>query len=210
MLDSYLWYNVLSDHHLGSKMKIIYIHGFNSGGSTNEKAKMLAERFGDVYAPDLPHTPDDAMQVLVDKIMSYDNAELDDLVLVGTSLGGFYAHHLSKVFGIKAVLINPSLDPMTTLGKMIGRQKNYATGVEYVLTAADVAQLEKYYVDPAAVRVPTIVAVDLDDELLDANVAIAKFNKHAKILAFKGGNHRFTHMANILDDIANIEHVMYD
>lgn len=188
-------------------MKIIYIHGFNSGGKGNDKAEMLAERFGNVVTFNLPHSPDDAIQMLVDEILE---SEIDDLVLVGTSLGGFYAHHLSKTFGIKAVLINPSLDPSTTLTRQIGRLKNFTTGVEYDFTQSDVDQLAKYYVKPDAMRVPTIVAVDLDDEVLDANATIAAFQKHAKLLVFKGGNHRFTHMSSILDDIANIEHVVYD
>lgn len=188
-------------------MKIIYIHGFNSGGKGNDKAELLKKHFDNVVAFDLPPSPDDAMQMLVDEIRE---SNIDDLVLVGTSLGGFYAHHLSKTFGIKAVLINPSLDPSTTLATKIGRLKNFTTGVEYDFTQDDVDQLAKYYVKPDAMRVPTIVALDLDDEVLDANIAINAFKSHAKLLLFKGGNHRFTHMSSIIDDIANIEHVIYD
>lgn len=194
-------------------MKIIYIHGFNSGGTGNDKAKLLADTFPDVVAPDLPPSPDLAVAALIKLVDSYRdvNGHLpDDLILVGTSLGGFYARYLSVTFGIKVVLINPSLDPSVSLAKHIGKQHNFTTGVDYIWTAADVDQLSKYYVGMDTVRIPTVVCLDLDDEVLDARATAHRFASTAKLLLFPGGNHRFTHMANILPDIAALAHVIYD
>lgn len=196
-------------------MKIIYVHGFNSGGSRNEKAIMLAERFGGVSAPDLPPSPDEAIAVLVGLICEHATAalsgeETEELILVGTSLGGFYAQYLSKVFSLKCVLINPSLDPFRTLATKVGRLKNFTTGVEYDFTPEHVSQLTKYYVDPNEdPMVATLVALDMGDELLDSAATARRFEGSAKVVTFEGGTHRFTHMAEILPEIEKLEHVVY-
>jgi predicted esterase YcpF (UPF0227 family) len=49
----------------------------------------------------------------------------------------------------------------------------------------------------------------MDDEVLNSLATVEAFLGNAKILAFEGGNHRFTHMAEILPEIAKLEHVMY-
>lgn len=190
----------------GNIMKIIYVHGFNSGGNT-EKVRILRTQFDDVVAPDLPHTPGAAIALLADLI----EASADDnIVLVGSSLGGFYAHYLSKEYGLKCVLINPSINPVETLKRHIGHHTNYVTGVEYDFTEADVYQTAKFYVDPADDPVmPTLVCLDMGDELLDSAATAEAFKATAKVITFDGGNHRFTHMDDILPEIAKLEHVVY-
>ena len=195
-------------------MKIIYIHGFNSGGVGNDKALMLAGIFGshNVQAPNLPHSPDAAIAVLKDLIDGHrdaDGAIPTDLILVGTSLGGFYTHYLSKTFGIKCVLINPSLDPVSTMSKHLGHHTNFATGVQYDLTEADIDQLPKYYHDPSNPRVPTIVCLDMADDVIDPSVALRAFSGSAQLLTFEGGTHRFTNMIHVLPHISALEHVIY-
>lgn len=195
-------------------MKIIYIHGFNSGGVGNGKVALLGQQdfVESVQTTNLPPSPDDAIEALTDLINLHRvNGHLPtDLVLIGTSLGGYYAHYLSKTFGIKAVLINPSTMPYVTLTDQIGEQTNFATGVQYNMTLDMVNQLEKYSIDPAvAPRVPTLVCLDMGDARLDANIALAKFADHAKIISFPGGSHRFEHMADILPDIQKLEHIIY-
>lgn len=208
MVDGYLWYNVLSDHHTYNIMNIIYIHGFNSGGSNNDKSKMLAAHFDHVIALDLPHSPDAAIGMLIDEIAMFD--DLDDIILVGSSLGGFYAHFLAKTFGLKVVLINPSMDPSTTLKQYIGTNKNYATGVSYEFTQAHIDELADYYVDPASDPIiPVLVCLDMADEVLDAAATAELFKDTAKVITFEGGNHRFTHMKEILPEIAKLEHVIH-
>jgi predicted esterase YcpF (UPF0227 family) len=195
-------------------MKIIYIHGFNSGGVGNGKVALLRQQdfVESVQTTNLPPSPDDAIEALTDLINLHRvNGHLPtDLVLVGTSLGGYYAHYLSKTFGIKAVLINPSTIPLETLVKKIGDHTNYVTGDKYTFTTDMVNQLAKYSINPgAAPRVPTLVCLDMGDDVLDANIALTKFADHAKIISFPGGSHRFEHMADILPDIEKLEHIIY-
>lgn len=52
-----------------------------------------------------------------------------DITLVGSSLGGFYSIYLSEKYNLKAVLINPSVEPWVTMKKHIGEHKNFDTSM---------------------------------------------------------------------------------
>ncbi|MBV8647377.1 YqiA/YcfP family alpha/beta fold hydrolase, partial [Paludibacterium sp.] len=73
-------------------MHIIYVHGFNSTGTGSDKYLMLVDRFGKdhVSTLDLPYAPMQAIAALEDLIAEI-NKNDDNIILVGTSLGGFYA-----------------------------------------------------------------------------------------------------------------------
>ena len=55
---------------------------------------------------------------------------------VGSSLGGYYATYLAEKHGLKAVLINPAIDPHVGLRAFLGPQKNLHTGEPYELIEA--------------------------------------------------------------------------
>ena len=185
-------------------MKVLYIHGFNSAGY-GEKINHLKEFFGDenVIAPTLPYDPKKAIKLLeflVDAIK-----DKDDLLLVGTSLGGFYALHLADKFKVPAVLINPSTDPYTSLRSQIGPQINYKSNEEYVFTEEHLNSLKDYYVpEEKQKNLSNLVSVYLDeeDELLDSKQTKDYFeSKGIYVKMFPGGNHRFTHMPELLQDL---------
>ncbi len=185
-------------------MKVLYIHGFNSAGY-GEKINHLKEFFGDenVIAPTLPYDPKKAMKLLeflVDAIK-----EKDKLLLVGTSLGGFYALHLANKFKVPAILINPSTDPYTSLRSQVGPQINYKSNEEYVFTEEHLNSLKDYYVpEEKQKELSQLVSVYLDeaDELLDSHETKRYFEpKGIYVKMFPGGNHRFTHMPELLQDL---------
>lgn len=192
-------------------MHIIYIHGFNSTGKNSAKYNTLVGKFGDtnVSTIDLPHSPNDAIAALESLINDVKKVD-DNIVLVGTSLGGFYATYLSRKHILKCVLINPAIDPMVTTARNIGMNINYKTGVQYDFTRDHVAQFAKYYVllDDAPM-VPTLVFLDCDDAVLDYRATINHYVCTASLKVFNGGSHRFDHMADILNDIVALEHVIY-
>ena len=88
--------------------KILYLHGFGSSGASGTVG-LLRKDFWDraepphraiVIAPDIPLDPFAAMPML--EALAYD--EMPDLV-VGTSMGGFYAQQLH---GFLRICVNPS------------------------------------------------------------------------------------------------------
>jgi len=171
---------------------IIYIHGFNSSGQSG-KAHELSEIFVDeqVLAPDLPWQPKLAIEMLEALIQSYDD---ESLLLVGSSLGGYYAQYLGYRFSLPVVLINPALHPIPLLLGCVGEQTNYYTQEVYQLTEEAVYYLEHYVVDAVSMKNPVLVLLDKGDELIDYQIALKAYHHHGTVKCFEGGSHRFDHL----------------
>ena len=91
-------------------MNIIYLHGFQSS-ALSIKGQQLKQYFAEnnavtVHLPDLNQAPLQVMQQMSALIES-----LQNVTLVGSSLGGFYATQLVAKYGVSAVLINPAMRP---------------------------------------------------------------------------------------------------
>jgi predicted esterase YcpF (UPF0227 family) len=184
---------------------IIYLHGFNSGGQS-QKAAWLREQLAPVpvFAPDYPaHRAKEALRMLRKFIrrLRRENPLDHQLMLIGSSLGGFWAQRLAPEFGAYMVLINPSLRPDETLARHTGRYRNEATGEETVLTADDVHALKAQRVEPCNPAVPTLVLLDACDEVLDYRLAEAALRGCGKTIVYPGGSHRFDHLAEALPGI---------
>ena len=186
-------------------MKVLYIHGFNSAGY-GEKINHLKKYFGDenVIAPTLPYDPRKAIKQLEFLVEAIKNK--DKLLLVGTSLGGFYALYLANKYKVPAVLINPSIDPYTSLKSQVGPQINYKSNEEYIFTQQHLDSLKDYYVPEdkqKEIKDLVFVYLDEDDELLDSKKTAEYFKgKGIYTKMFPEGNHRFTHMPELLEDLA--------
>ena len=110
----------------------IIIHGFGSAGKGG-KAMLFRDYFKSIgkpcMAPSLSYVPELAMDTLEQLVHSY-----DDVTLVGSSLGGYYAIYLAEKYGLKAVLINPAVDSSKTLKRVLdmgGMATNYYDGTEF-------------------------------------------------------------------------------
>ena len=184
---------------------IVYLHGFNSGGQSH-KAAWLREQLAPapVFAPSYPaHRAREALRVLRKFIrrLRRENPRSRKLMLIGSSLGGFWAQYLAPEFDACMVLINPSMHPDETLARHAGRFHNEATGEETVLTAQDVRALKEYSVEPCNPKVPTLLLLDEQDEVLDARIAAATLRGCGKTIVYPGGSHRFDHLAEALPEI---------
>lgn len=184
---------------------IIYLHGFNSGGQS-QKATWLRAQLAPapVFAPTYPaHRANEALRVLRKFIrrLRRENPQSRKLMLIGSSLGGFWAQRLAPEFGARIVLINPSMRPDETLARHTGRYRNEATGEETVLTAQDVRALKAHRVEPCNPAVPTLLLLDAQDEVLDYRIAEAALRGCGKTIVYPGGSHRFEHLAEALPEI---------
>lgn len=99
------------------KSAIIYIHGYGSGPESST-AKVLAAAFPteSFFCPQLDHSQDP--DLIKDQLYEFIGKITDkDIISVGSSAGGFWADYLGATYGIKTVLINPSLCPATNYKK---------------------------------------------------------------------------------------------
>lgn len=181
---------------------IIYLHGFNSSGNS-AKGQFLKDNLPGipVLTPTYHHDPEIAIAFL-EQLMRQNLRESQHLMLVGSSLGGFYAQYLAHQFNSKAVLINPALMPLTTLHDYLGDNTNFYTGETYTLTQAHLDALLALDVpDPCAESIPTLLLLDKGDEVLDYHIAANRYQHCADVVIFEGGDHQFQHLAESLPKI---------
>jgi predicted esterase YcpF (UPF0227 family) len=176
---------------------ILYIHGLNSSPASL-KASQLSRAMAQLglteqlRVPALHHHPRQAMAQLEALI-----GELGCPVLVGSSLGGYYATFLAERHGLPALLINPAVRPHLRFDGYLGPQKNYYSDETWELTADHVTALAELNVpaleDPARYQVWLQTA----DETLDYRDAQAYYRACAlRIQA--GGDHGFQGFAERL------------
>ena len=181
-----------------SRRAIVYLHGFNSSPQSH-KARLLerymAERgLADRYAcPALPPRASDAL-ARVEPLLQAGTC------LVGSSLGGFYATWLGEKRDLKAVLINPAIDPHLGLRAYLGSQQNLYTGERYELTEEHLREWQSIYA-PRITPSRYLLLVETGDEVLDYRKALARYAGCEQVVV-QGGDHTLRsfpqHLARIL------------
>jgi uncharacterized protein len=168
---------------------LIYLHGFNSSPRSHKarslKQIMEARGLGKRFAcPALPHWPDEAL-VVVERELAEHTA--GSVTLVGSSLGGFYATCLAERHALRAVLINPAVDPHVGLRAWLGPQQNLYSGERYDLTEAHLRQWQRQYVTDLHPE-RYLLLVETGDEVLDYRAAVKRYRGAAQVVV-QGGDH---------------------
>jgi uncharacterized protein len=180
---------------------LIYVHGFNSS-PLSFKATLLRKRMTElgradaIVCPELPHRPAAAIELL-SQLMREHAAERP--VLIGSSLGGYYATWFAERYEARAVLVNPAVRPYELLSSLIGLQTNLYSGVQYDFTTEHVAELR-------ALEVETIhperylLLVGTADEVLDYRQALERYRGARQILD-EDGDHGLSNFERYVDRI---------
>ncbi|WP_439886475.1 YqiA/YcfP family alpha/beta fold hydrolase [Pseudomonas sp. MBLB4123] len=177
--------------------RILYLHGLNSSPASQKASQLhqAMERMGlaeQLRVPALHHHPRQAIAQLEASI-----AELGRPVLVGSSLGGYYATHLAERHGLRALLINPAVRPHLLFDGYLGPQQNYYSDETWELTAEHVAALAELEVPPPQDPARFQVWLQTADETLDYRQAQVYYRACAlRIQA--GGDHGFQGFAERL------------
>ncbi len=177
---------------------IIYIHGFGSHG-LGSKASSFKAFFKDkeaFIAPSLSYIPDLAIQTLEELIESY-----EDVKLIGSSLGGFYALYLAQKYGLKAVLINPSIYPYITLEKVLGDAPSFYDKSHFQWMQSHLEMLKKYETN-LLFEENIMLLLQKGDETLDYKEAKAKLS-NAKQIIEEGGSHSFEGIERYFNEVDN-------
>jgi predicted esterase YcpF (UPF0227 family) len=172
---------------------LVYLHGFLSSPQSikaQQTEAWLKAHHPDVryLCPFLSSHPTEARAAL-DQLMV--DLEGEQVGLIGSSLGGFWATYLVEEHDVRAVLVNPAVRPQAWFVKFEGKPlKNYHSDHTYCLTGRDLQTLKA--ADSSEIRRPGNywVMLQTGDETLDYRHAQEKYAQ-SKMLIEEGGNHTF-------------------
>ncbi len=190
------------------QLRVLYLHGFKSGPNSL-KAQQTVQYFAqldlaqNLHIPQLPPEPSLAIaQAMFLYEQLIDEVGVANVLVIGSSLGGYYASYLIERFGGRAVLINPSVKPYELLVDYLGENENYHTGEKFVVSQDYMADLKA--IEVAHLKQPKqhLLLVQMDDETLDAKQAVEKYRQGPSIIEF-GGNHSYVNFPTRLNSIMN-------
>ncbi|GGY72234.1 hypothetical protein GCM10007388_00280 [Pseudoduganella plicata] len=173
------------------------------------KGRLLAERMAalgraDEYvAPQLPASPRLAMAQAFALVAG---VRADDLCIVGSSLGGYYATWMAERLGCRAVLLNPAVTPLLDLEKYVGVTTMYHSDEPF--------EFRREYIDELrAFAVPTITRPEryfllaaTGDEVLDYRTMVAHY-AGARQHVIDGSDHGIGEFAQYVDEVLAFGHV---
>ncbi len=148
-------------------MKVIYLHGFNSD-SNSTTIKSLRSSIPGLISISYDYINADIafeeINSLVEKTLKTDA----DLLIAGTSLGGFWANYFAQKFHLRCVIVNPALHPSISLRKAveISPIKNYNSGEERIFTYENADDYKKYEVEIIP-DISRVIVLGKNDEVID-------------------------------------------
>ncbi|MGI4838811.1 MAG: YqiA/YcfP family alpha/beta fold hydrolase [Janthinobacterium lividum] len=180
---------------------ILYIHGLNSSPASLKARQLSAalQRMGladQLRVPELHHHPRQAIAQLHADIKALGGTPL----LVGSSLGGYYATHLAERLGLKALLINPAVNPHKLFKGVLGPQTNFYNGQTWDLTLDHIEALKALEVPPPHSAERYQVWLQTGDETLDYRHA-ERFYDGCDLRIEVGGDHGFQGFAEHLPQL---------
>ena len=155
---------------------------------------------GIAYAvPELHHRPAQAIEQIG---RACDGIPAEDLTLVGSSLGGFYATVMAERLGCRAALLNPAVHPHRHFARYLGSQRNLYTGEEFILADEHVQELRA--MDVPAIQRPECywLFVETGDEVLDYRQAV-EYYRGACQEVVQGGDHSLASFTEYVPDIVD-------
>lgn len=171
---------------------ILYLHGFRSAPASY-KAQVLARRMSERglahawHCPQLPASPkaalDLALSIAQDVMGTPSGAgaacapadTTDQLTIIGSSLGGYYATWLAERLGCRAILLNPAVHAARALATQVGAHQQFHSTEPFIFLPEYVDELERAWV-------PTLTRLDryfliaaTGDEVLDWRDMTARY-----------------------------------
>ncbi|PCJ24370.1 MAG: esterase YqiA [SAR86 cluster bacterium] len=181
---------------------VIYLHGFLSSPQSKKAQQTLkyCSKTGlqdRIAVPSLGNGPLDTIKELRALI---DAHQQDQIVLIGSSLGGYYATYLSQEYGFPAVLINPAVRPYELWESHLGEHRNYYSGEIHVVTKQHIEELQELNVIQLKNPSNFMVLVQTGDETLDYRQAVEKFSSSHCVIR-ENGSHSYDNFYKELPDI---------
>lgn len=181
---------------------ILYLHGFRSSPQSF-KARLMAERMqalgqGDSYlCPLLPASPREAIETSLRLVAS---CPAEELTVVGSSLGGFYATHLAEQLGCRAVLLNPAVKSFRDLEKYVGMTTRFHDDQPFEFKREYIDELRALAVEKITQPQRYFLIAATGDEVLDWREMVA-FYRGARQRIIEGSDHGISEFADYVDEV---------
>jgi len=186
---------------------VLYLHGFRSSPRSFKARQLkawLATHRPRVswWCPQLPPSPRAAIELVEQGIAEWPQ---HTSVVLGSSLGGFYATVISERKGWPAVVLNPAVDPARDLAQYIGEQTAFHSPQErFFFRVEYIDELHALTVGPLQRPDRFAAVVAKGDELLDWREMAARY-VGARVRLLAGGDHALSdfdaHLPFILDHL---------
>lgn len=176
---------------------LIYLHGFLSSPASTKAVQTrewlhqqgLPVQYLCPFLSPYPSDTRSQLDALLGKLL--EQVPTEQIGVVGSSLGGYWATYLVEAYGVRAVLINPSVRPYDMVENYLGQSLgNYYTEDVYEMLPEHAQQLRDIDFPHPVKNDNYWLLAQTGDETLDYRLAEAKY-RHCNQLIEEGGDHSF-------------------
>jgi len=185
-----------------SSQIILYLHGFRSSPQSF-KAHLFAQHMAalglekNYLCPQLPASPKAAIQLAQHLLQNYVS---EQITLVGSSLGGYYATWLAEQLGCRAVLLNPMVHIPYDMDQFIGATTTYHSNEVFEFKRDYVDELRALATEQTTQPARYFLFAATGDELLDWRDMEAHY-PGARQHIIQGSDHGLTGFEQYLDEV---------
>jgi hypothetical protein len=178
----------------------LYLHGFCASPKSN-KAELLRraheERGLEFIAPSLHAGPRKAIEIIRNSIKG---VPCSRLVVLGSSLGGYYATWVAEQLDVPAVLINPAVYPQKVISANLGFHRVPDTDITLEVRPEHIRELDEISVRTLRHPEKYLTVLGDADEILDWTEA-RDFYAATNEWIIPGENHRLANFPAYLPRI---------
>ena len=181
---------------------ILYLHGFRSSPKSF-KARVVGARMAqlgraaELICPQLPASPKAAMALVDILIARY---EPEQLAIIGSSLGGYYATWLAERIGCRAVLLNPAIVPLQDLDAHVGVTTAYHSSEPFEFKREYIDELRAMAVERVTHPERYFLIAATGDEVLDYRDMVRHYHG-ARQHVIEGSDHAISEFPDYVDDV---------
>ena len=184
---------------------LVYLHGFRSSPRSS-KAVMTQEAIKNIsnannpiewYCPQLLASPKESMEMVMTHI---NHSSADQIVVVGSSLGGFYANFLAEKYSCKAIALNPAVRAARELAPHVGMMTAYDSDEPFDFRPEYINELKELQIEKISNPSRYFLIAAKGDELLDWREMV-DFYQGAKQLVLEGSDHGISNYADHLPKV---------
>ena len=188
-----------------SSTLLVYLHGFRSSPRSSKavmtgnavKALSCEDTLFEWFCPQLLASP----KISIEMVTQYINqSNADRIVIIGSSLGGYYANYLAEKYACKAVVLNPAVRAARELAPHIGMLTAYDSDEPFDFRPEYIDELKALQVEKITSPNRYFLIAAKGDELLDWREMV-EFYVGANQLVLEGSDHGISEYGDLLPKV---------